>query len=100
MWSGENHSRKGNKMKKNKWIYVNDRLPSRDKPVLTVRIRRTTGKPYVAMDLLSVDNQWIYQMQDITMYWRPLPELPKELEMLLLTRKRTNKLFADNKFMR
>lgn len=66
-------------MSENGWISVNERMPNREETVLTVRIRRHTGKPYVAMDVLSVDNQWIYQMQDITVYWQPLPELPKEL---------------------
>ena len=92
MWRGKNIIiRKGNKMKKstrisindrmpNKWISINDRMPNRGETVLTVRKRRTTGKYYIAMDILSVDNQWIYQMQDITLYWRPLPDLPKELE--------------------
>ena len=67
-------------MSDNGWIFVNERMPNREETVLTVRIRRHTGKPYVAMDVLSVDNQWIYQMQDTTVYWQPLPELPKELK--------------------
>lgn len=66
-------------MKESKWIWVNDRLPNKGEIVLTVRIRRSTGKPYIAMDKLSVDNQWIYAMQDSTIYWQPLPELPEEL---------------------
>lgn len=66
-------------MKESKWVKVNDRMPNREEIVLTVRIRRHTGKPYVAMDELSVDNQWIYAMQDSTIYWQPLPELPKDL---------------------
>lgn len=67
-------------MSDNGWIFVNERMPNREETVLTVRIRRHTGKPYVAMDVLSVDNQWIYQMQDTTVYWQSLPELPKELK--------------------
>lgn len=67
-------------MKKSKWISVKSRMPNRGETVLTVRIRRPTGKRYIAMDILSVDNQWIYAMQDSTIYWQPLPELPKELK--------------------
>ena len=66
-------------MSDNGWISVKDRMPNREEIVLTVRIRRHTGKPYIAMDLLSPDNQWIYAMQDSTIYWQPLPELPEEL---------------------
>lgn len=65
-------------MRKSNWISVKDSMPNRGETVLTVRIRRHTGKPYIAMDLLSVDNQWIYAMQDSTLYWQPLPEMPKE----------------------
>ena len=64
----------------NKWISIDDRMPNKGETVLTVRKRRATGKYYIAMDILSVDNQWIYAMQDSTLYWRPLPELPEEIK--------------------
>ena len=79
MLTEEQGAKESNTMKKSKWTFVNDRMPNRGEVVLTVRIRRHMGKPYIAMDVLSADNQWVYAMQDITVYWQPLPELPKEL---------------------
>lgn len=66
-------------MSNNGWISVKERMPKNGEVVLTVRCHRLTDKLYVAMDKMSSDVQWIYAMQDITLYWQPLPELPEEL---------------------
>lgn len=65
-------------MSDNDWISTKDRMPKVGESVLTVRRRRITGKAYVAMVILSCCG-WTYQMQDETLYWQPLPELPKDL---------------------
>ena len=66
-------------MSEDKWIFVNDKLPTNFNDVL-VLISEKTGYSIEISYYLPRKNEWAYMYDErVVLYWQPLPELPEEL---------------------
>lgn len=62
----------------NGWISVKERLPEPIVDVLALHRDDMTGEPYICIEWVDHEKEWIFNHRGPVTHWMPLPKPPKE----------------------